>query len=256
MSQDSKTEVLSLGVFHFDFPNNDVVPVDSSEQIDVLKREYQDEIVDLVKKLKDFRPTVIVVERPRSKQSQIDSLYKSYLLKDHELARSEIEQIGFRLGKVLGIEKLYCVDEWGEFNSQVSDMIYGDDTIIKKDFSNYYLKNEDLELKYNPEPVFKSEGILAELRRLNDTENIQKSLGNYLIEAFKYEHEEGDFFGVHFETGRWFNRNLKIFRNIQRIPVDSEDRIFVLYGAGHMNLLNIFFNSSPEFELVDAIDYL
>lgn len=54
ISQDSRTEVLSLGVFHFDFPNNDVVQVDSSEQIDVLKREYQDEIEDLVKKLKEF----------------------------------------------------------------------------------------------------------------------------------------------------------------------------------------------------------
>ncbi len=231
ISQDSRTEVLSLGVFHFDFPNNDVVQVDSSEQIDVLKREYQDEIEDLVKKLKEFRPTVIVVERQRSQQAEIDSLFKSYLFKDHELARSEVEQIGFRLGKVLGIEKLYCVDEWGEFNSQVSEMIYGNDTIIKKDFSNYYMENEDLELKYIPEVVFKSEGILAELRRLNDPENIQKSLGNYLIGAFKYEHEEGD----HIDQSDNFEFIYSQIKNLRKKlnEQNAEIEIKAVYGIGY-----------------------
>ena len=104
--------------------------------------------------------------------------------------------------------------------------------------------------------VFGTKGVLQELIKLNDAENIKKSLGNYLIGPFKYESEENDFFGVNFETGRWFNRNLKIFRNIQRIPVRAEDRILVIYGSGHMNILNLLFDSSPEYELVNTNSYL
>jgi hypothetical protein len=118
------------------------------------------------------------------------------------------------------------------------------------------LNNPDSVKYYNPKPIFKTKGIIAELRRLNDPISIQKSLGNYLIGSFKFESNAYDFLGVHFETGRWFNRNLKIFRNIQRIETNPSDRILVIFGADHMNLLNVFFNSSPEYELVRTNDYL
>lgn len=255
-AQESRTEVLTLGTFHFNFPNMDFVQTDSSDQIDVLKPEYQEEIQLIVEKLKKFNPTIIVVERPASKQDEVDSLYNSFLDGKHELNRDESQQIGFRLAKESGIKKLYAVDEWGEFNQQVERVIQGKDSIEKNKFSDYYQKDPEASKKYNSKPLFKEKGILAELNRLNNPENIRKSLGNYLIGPFKYESEEGDFFGVNFQTGRWFNRNLKIFRNIQRIKSTPEDRILVIYGAGHMNILNLLFESSPEFELVSTYDFL
>ncbi|MEP7266457.1 MAG: DUF5694 domain-containing protein, partial [Saprospiraceae bacterium] len=54
----------------------------------------------------------------------------------------------------------------------------------------------------------------------------------------------------------WFNRNLRIFRNIQKINAKPTDRILVIFGAGHMNLLNIFFKASPEYKLVERNKYL
>lgn len=255
-AQDQKTEVLTLGTFHFNFPNKDVVQINESDQIDVLKSEHQKEIKTIVQKIKKFNPTVIVIEQQPFEQHRIDSLYQLYLNDDYELKRREIEQIGFRLAKQLGIQKLYCVDQWGEFNSQVNAVLAGNDTIGKQKFTDYYERSSKSSLRYDPEKIFQTNGILAELKRLNDPENIRRSLGNYLIGPFTYENQEGDFFGANFETGRWFNRNLKIFRNIQRIKVSEEDRILVLFGAGHMNLLNIFFESSPEYELVNTNDYL
>ncbi|MCS3161177.1 DUF5694 domain-containing protein [Bacteroides faecis] len=47
-------------------------------------------------------------------------------------------------------------------------------------------------------------------------------MGNYLIGHFKYESDKGDYTGTDFESGRWFNRNLRIFRNIQRTPKISQ----------------------------------
>lgn len=255
-AQSNKTEVLSLGSFHFNFPNNDFVQVESSNQIDVLKPKYQDEIKLIVKKLEKFNPTKIIIECKSSKQRVIDSLFTSYLQGKHTLSRDEHEQIGFRLAKNLGIKKLYCVDEWGEFNEQVNQVISGKDSLGFKKFDAFYKQNHEEDLKHTPTHVYKDRGILAELIALNKPENIKKSLGNYLIGPFKYEGKEGDFFGVNFETGRWFNRNLKIFRNIQRIDLQPNDKVLIIYGVGHMNILNILFDSSPEFELVHTNKYL
>ncbi|MCQ5078267.1 DUF5694 domain-containing protein, partial [Alistipes putredinis] len=58
-----------------------------------------------------------------------------------------------------------------------------------------------------------------------------------------------------FETGRWFNRNLGIFRNIQRIESGPSDWILVILGAGHLNLLNYLFECSREYRLEDANNY-
>ncbi|MFV8226464.1 DUF5694 domain-containing protein [Christiangramia aquimixticola] len=255
-AQQQQTRVLTLGTFHFDFPNKDFIQTENSDQIDVLKPGYQEEIKQIIEKLERFEPTIIFVECKSSKQPKLDSLYNSYKKGIYPLERDEIQQIGFRLAKNLNIQKLYCVDEWGEFNRQVDDALFGKDTIELKKFNQYYQKDADSTLKYNPETSFKEKGILAELIRLNTPENIEKSLGNYLVGPFKYESKEGDFFGVNFETGRWFNRNLKIFRNIQRINFTPEDRILVIYGAGHLNILNLLFNSSPEFDLVKTNQYL
>ncbi len=97
---------------------------------------------------------------------------------------------------------------------------------------------------------------MAELKRLNSAEYVKKGLGDYLIGIFKYETKENDQLGPDFVTSWWFNRNLRIFRNIQRINAKPDDRILVIYGAGHLNLLNIFFEASPEYQFLHINDYL
>lgn len=255
-AQPSKTEVLTLGTFHFNFPNLDVAQTAKEEQIDVMDPLYQKEIMGIVEKIAAFRPTIIVIERQPSGQGKTDSLYNSYLKGQYQLRRNEEEQIGFRLARLLRIKKLYCVDEWGSFNERLHGIVFGKDSLEAARFETYYGSNPDSSRVIQRSPVFKTQGILAELRLLNDEENIRKSLGAYLLGPFKYESKEGDFTGVDFETGRWFNRNLKIFRNIQRINAGPTDRILVIFGAGHLNLLNYFFDCSPEFRRVRTNDLL
>ena len=94
------------------------------------------------------------------------------------------------------------------------------------------------------------------MRKRNSDEEIKKDFGNYFISIFKYETEDNKFFGVDFTTGWWFNRNLKILRNIQKIPAKPGDRLLVIYGSGHLNVLNPWIEASPEYELVSTLDYL
>lgn len=256
IAQGPRPQVLTLGVFHFNFPNLDVRQVADDDRIDVLSPRYQAEIEGIVDRLARFAPTVIVIERTPAEQHRTDSLYHAYLAGWHALSRSEEQQLGFRLAKRFGLKKLYCVDEWGRFTPNVDSLINGTDSTGARRFEDYFNADPDSALRSRSTRTLKEKGILAELFELNDPSNIEHSLGDYLIGLFKYESREGDFIGVDFETGRWFNRNLRIFRNIQRIPVSASDRILVIYGGGHMNLLNILFRSSPEFDLVNTAEQL
>jgi hypothetical protein len=251
-----KIPVLTLGTFHFSFPNLDKVQYADDNQIDVLEPKYQDEINDLVSKLAKFKPTIIVIERPHKAQTKIDSLYQEYIAGKYDLKRSEDQQIGFRLAKKMGIKKLYCVDEWGNTYDKIEKLLDDESTKEYINFEKSFSEHPDSIKAFEPKSIFKEKGIIAELLELNKKENVEKSLGNYLIGHFKYESAPFDYTGVDFETGRWFNRNLRIFRNIQRVDAKPSDRILVIFGAGHLNLLNYLFECSPEYRLEDVCKYL
>lgn len=248
--------VLTLGTFHFDFPNLDRIQVSDENQIDVFEAKYQNEINHLILLLERFKPTIIAIERSPKYQDRIDSLYQQYLIGKYDLHRSEDEQIGFRLAKKMGITKLHCVDVWGKSYDDISKLLSDESNKEYIDFEKSFSEHPDSIKRFEPETIFKRKGIIAELLELNNKVNIQKSLGNYLIGHFKYESRPYDYIGADFETGRWFNRNLRIFRNIQRIKTKSTDRILIIFGAGHLNVLNYLFECSPEYHLEDTNKYL
>jgi hypothetical protein len=251
-----EVKVLTLGTFHFGFPNLDIKKIDKENQIDVLAPEYQDEISDIVSRIAEFRPTIIAIEVSPKQQARTDSLYKEYLAGNYALGRSEHEQIGFRLAKLFKLEKLYCTNDWGRLPDAINEVVYGQDSVENQKFMDFFYNNPDSLVFYERAHVFKTDGILEELRQCNNEEHLRKDLGNYLTSIFKYQTEEAPFFGVDFTTGWWFNRNLRIFRNIQRIPTKSGDRILVIYGSGHMNILNLLFDASPEYEFIRINNYL
>ena len=255
-AQEHRPQVLTLGTFHFAFPNLDAQQVADSDRIDVLQPRYQTEIVDIVERMARFAPTVIVIERQPGEQHTIDSLYAAFLAGRHELGRGEEEQLGFRLAKRFQLKTLHCVDEWGRFTPNIDSLFNGTDSLGALRFEAYFTADPDSALRRRSTAQVDRTGILGALREANDPAHIERDLGNYLIGLFKYEAVPGDFTGVDFESGRWFNRNLRIFRNIQRIPVTPEDRILVIYGAGHLNVLNMLFRSSPEYRFVGAEELL
>lgn len=251
-----KTEVLTLGSFHFAFRNLDVIKTSAEDQIDVLEPKYQQEIEDIVARIAKFKPTIIAIERDPNKQAKYDSLYSQYLLGKYELGRDEVDQIGFRIAKLMQLKSLYCVNAWGQDYEVLDSVLLGKDSLGNKKFLDYFNKVADTIKQYFPNPVFKTKGIRAELVQKNDPNNIKSDLGTYLLGIFKYETKDNEYFGPDFVTGWWFNRNLRIFRNIQKINAKPSDRILVIFGAGHMTLLNTFFDASPEYKLLKVNDYL
>jgi hypothetical protein len=248
-----QTKIMTLGVFHFAYPNLDAVKTDEKDQISVLEEPFQSEIVAISRAISDFNPTIIAVERPPGNQPVIDSLYSQYKADKFELGKNEIHQLGFRIGKQLDLEKIICVDDWGRPYDNI-EAIFNDSARLSR-FEDYFLHSGDTIYGLSVSPG-KVTSIIDELYEMNRPEYIKERLAVYLLHPFKYEEQPGDFTGVDFESGRWYNRNLRIFRNIQRIPYSSEDRILLIIGSEHLNLLNLFFDVSREFELVSPLPYL
>ena len=247
------TKIMTLGVFHFAYHNLDVVKTEKKNQISVLDEPYRSEIIAISKAIEEYNPTIIAIEVTPDRQHQIDSLFLLYKSDKLILGKNETDQLAFRLGKDLNLNKIHCVNDFGKHYDNILSIF--NDSIRSLRFEDYFLKSRDA-IYGKPPTGKKVTGIINELYEINKPDAIRESLAIYLLNPFKYEEEPGDFTGVDFETGRWFNRNLRIFRNIQRIPHTDDDRILLIIGAGHLNLLNIFFDVSNEFELVSPLPYL
>ena len=246
-------KIMTLGVFHFDYPNLDAVQVKEENRITVLDEPFQSEIISVCKAIEKFDPTIIAVEFTPDKQAVIDSLYLQYSEGKFELGKNEVYQLGFRIGKQLKLDRIYCVDDQGKHYEDI-EAIFRDSVRLSK-FEDYYLNSRDTVYEF-PLTSTKVSSIIDELYDSNEPVKIKESLANYLLHPFKYEEDEGGFTGVDFESGRWYNRNLRIFRNIQRIPGNSEDRILLIIGSGHLNLINLFTETSREFEFVSPLPFL
>jgi hypothetical protein len=249
----SGTKIMTLGVFHFAYHNLDVVKTEKKDQISVLEEPYQSEIMAITKAIEEYNPTIIAVERIPEDQYEIDSLFSLYKSDKLILGKGEIDQLAFRIGKDLGLNTIHCVNDIGRHYDNIISIF--EDSIRSSKFEDYFLRSRDT-IYGRPLTEEKVSGIIDDLYERNKPGVIKEDLAVYLTNPFKYEEQPGDFTGVDFETGRWFNRNLRIFRNIQRIPHSDDDRILLIIGAGHLNLLNMFFDVSNEFEFVSPLPYL
>ena len=246
-------KIMTLGVFHFAYPNLDAEKTSAKDQISVLNEPYQTEIQNIAAALAEFKPTVIAVEFTPEMQHKVDSVYALYRAGRMELKKNEVYQLGFRLGKMLHLNRIYCVDDPGRHYPNL-EALFQDSTRMAR-FEWYYQHSPD-SVYAPPQGEKKISSITSALMAANDPVRAKQRLGAYLLTPFKYEEKAGDFTGVDFETGRWFNRNLRIFRNIQRIAASPEERILLIIGSEHLNLLNYFFEASSEFELVSPLPYL
>ncbi len=246
-------KIMTLGVFHFAYHNLDAVTTKKEDQISVLEEPYQSEIIAISKALEEYNPTIIAIEMIPEEQHKIDSLFLQYADDKLTLGKDEIYQLAFRIGKDLKLNRINCVNDYGKHYDNITQIF--NDSIRSAKFEDYFLKSRDTIFR-RPLTGRKVSGIIDELYERNKPDVVKEDLAVYLFNPFKYEEQPGDFTGVDFETGRWFNRNLRIFRNIQRIPHNADDRILLIIGAGHLNLLNFFFDVSEEFEFVSPLPFL
>ncbi|WP_276498941.1 DUF5694 domain-containing protein [Pontibacter litorisediminis] len=255
--QDDRAKVLLLGTFHFSYRNKDIVVTEKKDQLDVMRPEAQQDLVKLNRRLAKFKPTKIAVEVMPEKQAELDSLYQAYLEGRYELPADEVYMIGFKLAKELGHQRLYCINAMGDIDTYqkpgATTFELREDKKERMEKFWTYLRAKTMERAEIDKELFSQSGSLYKvIQKYNQPEAIRRRHENYFREVFQYEEKPYDYTGVDWYSATWFNRNLRIFRNIQRITESPDDRILVIYGVAHVALLQEAVESSPTHQLVPA----
>ena len=242
-----KAQVLVVGVFHFDYPGLDEHKTSEEDKIDVLKEPKKSEVTDLVEHIKKFKPTKIAIEANPGWGGT--RKLREYNDGKHRDKRDERYQLAMRIASETNIDTLYEVNSY----SLISDLKEKDSITYKKlsagvnwdyedplwdDFMNW-LNAEDKKAT----SIHLKDYIL----HMNSPESHQYGYGAYLIGSFKSD----DHKGADYLTMWWYNRNVRIFKNVLDITEGPEDRIMIVMGNGHAAILRQLFESSPEYDFVE-----
>jgi len=247
--------VLLLGTFHFKDAGLD--SYQPEHDVDVLSEERQREVEEVVRCLAAFRPTRIAVEAMPEEAEKLRSELERYRAGDFELPANEIYQLGFRLAGRLGLERVHPIDAGARWYEPFVDPTEyaqrtGQATALIASEGPWEVFYESLYAHQDERKTRQS--LRAELFAINGEDEILLSHGHYLIGTFKVA--QGDEYpGADAKTG-WYNRNLRIFANLQRVISAPEDRVLVIIGAGHLPILRHAVEASPELELDEARFYL
>ncbi len=197
-----------------------------------------------------------------TRQEVLNERYADYIDNPGDLGANEIYQLGFRLGRRLGHRQLHAVDARGRsFFADMTDEEYEAAVadLLKNVPPERIAAEEQWDQRFSEMYTWEDELIdrqtLAEhLVFSNDPAILRRHHGHYLVGEIKLGRGD-NYLGADLKT-RWYNRNLRIFSNIQRIIDRPNDRVVVIIGSGHVPILRHAFLASPEYALVEVRDVL
>jgi len=247
--------ILMVGTFHFDDAGLDAYKPE--HRIDVLSPERQREIEEVAACLASFRPTKVAVEAPLEAAERINTRYRAFVAGEPLARRNEIDQLGFRVARAMGHTQVYPVDakarvyepsvdleKYAAEKGQL-DRLRASETPWDEYYNALYRRDDAAKV---------GQTLRQALRDANGRERVLRGHGAYLVRAFKVG--VGDEYpGVDAKTA-WYNRNLRIFANLQRITSGPEERLLLIIGAGHLPILWHAADTSPEYARVDVEDVL
>ncbi len=245
------TDILLLGTFHF-----------SQFSRDIYSPEIQDELAALVNGLLRFSPDAVAVEGAAHQQTVVSAAYQKFhldALRDPEKMRketlgtihmfgsdapigycNETIQIGCRLAKRMNLSDVYAID---------------DDSSLDSEFLNHVTPDFQEAISRLEKSIGEHEAndSILELYRYYNSEEWSRNNHSIYMKANAVQHN-GKYVGTEM-VAQWYERNLKIFSNIQNLA-KKHQRIFIVYGAGHLQILRELINADENLNLVDVYQYL
>ncbi len=224
---DARPEILILGTYHMANPGRDVYNVQAD---DVLAPKRQQEIAQLIEVLKTFHATKIAIEADVGSERATQQ-YSDYVAGKYTLTSNETNQIGYRLAKEMGHKTIYPADEEGDFpwervanyakaNGMAEKFAAVGDTMGK------LVKEQD--------EFLHSHTVLEMYEYLNSDSISAKGVAFY-YSLVPYG-DPGDYAGPDL-LAAWYQRNIRIYHNIVKVIDSPNDKILVIFGAGHLGWL-------------------
>lgn len=246
--KEKEVKVLLIGTFHFDNPGLDVAKF---RDADILSPKRQQEVEEVASLLKLFAPDKIFIEAIPARQPQIDSSYALYKSGKKELSSSEVEQLGFRLAKQLGLSTVYGVD-YQEAEFPFDSLMKSATEARQTGITSFVQKTiEEVQQSFNE--ALQKFTIKEMLLRENSRElmSLQHAFYFKLLPAGKPGNHIGSYL-----VSEWWRRNMVIYENILKQLNGSEEKIMVIFGSGHTAILDELMKFNPAIRLVPVSEIL
>ena len=257
----NKANIMILGTFHFAI----------KEGIDIVKvqnENRQEELSEIIRKISEFKPNKLCVELRPSEEKIYNKFFQEFLENteldinkklsqftikgaDYDITKYIDERIkfAFDLAKYNKINYIHCIDYYDGWTQPLVFEEAKKDEMVYKKLEKSFMKFADS--YYNN---FTEENSIEKIYKFLNDKEINELQHSTSFLAFNEIGSGEDSVGVDF-VASWYKRNLHIFANLKNIAKE-EDRILVLYGAGHLKLLRDFINDSSDLNYVEALDYL
>ena len=239
-------KVMLLGMFHFANPGRDMV---KTRVIDVMAPQNQAWLDGLATRMAAFRPTDVLVECSPADQAEFDGKFRDYLAGRFTLPSNETYQIGFRVAKGAGLQRVTCFDE--------STVGWNVEPMFE------YMEKHDPEGKKTLEATFQALGAQMDqeqatlsLERLlqlaNDPE--RDSLNKSIYLRTNDVDAGGGFAGAD-AAASWWHRNFRMYANLQTAAAPGR-RVIALAGQGHTAILKDLLAMDDQRVAQDVRSYL
>ena len=243
-SQASKPQIMVLAVFHL-VAKKDIF---TQQQGDTLTPKRQREIEQVVERLRAFHPTKIAVEH--GDDGKLNERYQQYLSDKYVLTADETDQYAFRLGKKLGLSRIDSIYYPVSFDPNEAEA-YANAHGQKAVWDAAFDRGRKLIEKLNE--MLAHGTVLEALRFMNSESAIDLNGSIYLVLdriGGSNEYPGAD------AVSQWYATNLHIFANLMRLITSPDDRVLVIYGQGHVQLLRSFIKGSPDLQFIDPLTVL
>lgn len=244
---DDAIPVLNLGTFHMGFtPDANKVDFDEYDKNNIKQ------IHEIAKQIAAFKPTIILVETEPMYNSVLQEKFKAYLRNPEILFEkpTEIELLAFEVGRLSNTTKIYGIDYKQEYFYQINNFLkFPQDTLTLKKYSSLIEQNAIMN-NINSEKM-----NVKELLFLNNQPEYLDYLMNINADLLTTVSTYNYSIGAE-QASKFYNRNLMMFANLNKIAINKNDRIFILMGATHTAFFKDFLRRSPKFIEVNSLEYI
>lgn len=248
VQDDDRVEVLLLGSYHMANPGADAFNLQAD---DVLVPERQAEIRSVVDRLAEFEPTRVAVEAEWGDSATIRR-WRAYASGERDLSRNEREQIGFRLARQADLDTVYPIDYRMGMDFPALQRVAERDPELAANLARFQPIGEEAIAMMARWLAEGSVGYM--LYQMNRPAMLAQAHWPY-VDLMLPMVAGDDYAGPELVAG-WYERNLKIFANLLRITESRSDRLFVVYGQGHIPILRQLVIDHPDYCVEDPLPYL
>ncbi len=239
--------VLNLATFHMR-----PTPDENSVEFDNSDKEAMMETRQISRLLAKFKPTVICVEIEPSENGKLNRAYNKFVTDSisDKIYAGEINLLAFEIGRLCKVDSIYGINHKMNYDYNINDKITN--TLDPITFDGY-----------NENPLLSALNKVAQLNDMNTlnklrTINEEDFLDFLIIEnadMLTHVGSKNNFEGAD-EAAKFYQRNLRMYSNLNRIPVTSRDRILIIMGGSHTAFFREFLKRSPKYQLANIDEYL